>query len=575
MEVWNGADLNPLAYNGYVAPDTMMYTVYQSLTTVNGSALYQDGNVQVLPMLAVNWTASPNDTTYTFNLRQGVNFSNGDPFNAYQVWGQMYATYYLAANSSSFLNAYNVFNFTGVDFGPATLALMNQSGVVSPNSALLSVMENKSWPIYVTGPYQIVFQLQAPFIYFPETLPDFIGLLYDVQYVLQNGGFGNLTAVNPYFNLHPPPGTGPYVVTGVQSGSYVSFTQSTTYWGKNLTAAQIQANPYLDPGHVKNVIIYAKTDDLARYTDLSDGAAQISAVESANFPLVLANPSKYGVFRMPSNDMLFLGIAMNTHRYPTNITDFRQAVVHALNLTYINSEVFFGGLSSMVGPEYPSQTQYYDLGNLPPYSYNLTLAKQDLNASGVNVATLTPLEFRVVSGCTYCISTAQIVQGDLGQLGIPVNVEVTESSQFNLPYISGYGSYTQALADANQSAQLQWFGLSTFAPDAPTPADAWILFGNYNTPVNDYAVYANPTVQKCVNAWEDTSNASQIVQLCTAAQLQYYNDAPYIWLGSSTLVFGAGSVCYDKDVIKGFLLDPIFTGQTTSAIFNTVTFVNG
>ncbi len=167
------------------------------------------------------------------------------------------------------------------------------------------------------------------------------------------------------------------------------------------------------------------------------------------------------------------------------------------------------------------------------------------------------------------------MQADLAQLGINVNIEVTNSNQFNLPYISGYGSYQQALADASQSAQLQWFGLSTFAPDAPTPADAWILFGNYNTPVNDYAVYANPIVQKCVDAWTSSANVSNIMQLCTAAQLQYYNDAPYIWLGATTLVFGAGSVCYEKNVIKSMLFDPVFTGQTTSAIFNTVTFVNG
>ncbi len=114
------------------------------------------------------------------------------------------------------------------------------------------------------------------------------------------------------------------------------------------------------------MIIYAKTDDLTRYTDLADGTAQIAAVESANFPLVLANPSKFGVFRMPTNDMLFLGMAMNTQRYPTNITDFRQAVEHALNLTYINQEVFFGGLSPMVGPDTPRRVSITYLGNLPP-----------------------------------------------------------------------------------------------------------------------------------------------------------------------------------------------------------------
>ena len=574
MEVWDPGDLNPLAFNGYTAPDTMMYTVYQALTTVNGSLLYQNGTADVEPMLASSWTANANDTTFTFNLRHGVTFSNGDPFNSYQVWAQMYATYYLADNSSSFMNAYNVFNFTNVAFGPSTLALMQQSGLVSPNAALMGLMTNKAWPIYVTNSSQIVFQLGAPFVYFPEILPDFTGLIYDSQYILQNGGFGTPAQINTAFNLSPPPGTGPYVVTGVQSNSYVSFTQNPTYWGRNLSAAQIMANPYLDPGHVKNVIIYAKTDDLTRYTDLSTGAAQIAAVQT-NFPLVLKNPSQYGYFQMPANDMAFLGLAMNTQRYPTNITDVRQAIVHAINYTDINDAVFYGGLAPMMGPEYPAQTQFYDLGNLPPYQYNVTLAQQYIKESGVNVASLPALEFRIVAGCAYCDATAQIVQSDLSQIGIQVNIEVTPSSQFNLPYISGYGSYQQALADANQSAQLQWFGLGTFAPDTPTPADAWILFGSYNTPVNDYAVYANPTVQACVNAWETSDNVTNITQLCTAAQLQYYNDAPYIWLGSTTLVFGAGTVCWDKSVVKSFLLDPIFTGQSTTTIFNTVTFTNG
>ena len=50
-----------------------------------------------------NWTVSSDGRTYTFNLRQNVSFSNGDQLNAYQVWLQMYATYYLTGNSSGWL----------------------------------------------------------------------------------------------------------------------------------------------------------------------------------------------------------------------------------------------------------------------------------------------------------------------------------------------------------------------------------------------------------------------------------------------------------------------------------------
>jgi hypothetical protein len=61
--------------------------------------------------------------------------------------------------------------------------------------------------------------------------------------------------------------------------------------------------------------------------------------------------------------------------------------------------------------------------------------------------------------------------------------------------------------------------------------------------------------------------------LCTAAYAQVYNDAPYIWLGAATFAFGGGTVVWDKSVVKSAFLDHEFTGQSTTVIFNTVTFV--
>ena len=103
---------------------------------------------------------------------------------------------------------------------------------------------------------------------------------------------------------------------------------------------------------------------------------------------------------------------MNTLRYPTNITAVREAIVHAINYSNISQEVFFNGLVPFMGPEYPSQSQYYDLGNLPPYQYNVTLAKQILKNASINTANLPTIEFRVEAGCNFCVSAAEIIQGD-------------------------------------------------------------------------------------------------------------------------------------------------------------------
>jgi ABC-type transport system substrate-binding protein len=575
---WPAGDLNQLTALGEIPyPNWLTYTVYQSLVTTNGTAQYDQGVVQLEPMLATSWQVSSNGLNYTFNLRTNVNFSNGDPLNAYQVWGEMYGFYYLSANSSSWMLSYNVFNMGTANFGPATLALMNASKteLINPSAQLLSIMENTSWPIYVTGPETIVFQLAHPFSFFPNLFPVYTGLIFDTQWLLNNGGFGAPGVPNTYFNQHPIPGTGPYEVTSVTEDSNVQFTQNPTYWGANLTAAQIQANPYLDPGHAKNVIVKWVQDDVTRYSDLSSGAAQVAAILTEDWPLVQNNLNTYSYFTMPSKSMLFVGLAMNTQRYPTNITAVRQAIVHAINYSDISNTVFFGGLNPLVFPEYPAQSAYYDLGNLPPYQYNVTLANQILSKAGITSSVLsTPIEFRVVAGCSYCEATAEIVQSELDALGFNINIEVTEPSQYQCPYTAGTCSYSQALNDSQTVAQLSWFGTGTFAPAAPTPADAWLLFANNATSSNNWAIYSNPTVQKCVDDWTNGASNTTLVSDCTAAQQQFYNDAPYIPLGTLKLVFGAGSIVWKTSVVKSMLLDPVYTGQSSTAIFNTITFVS-
>ena len=544
--------------------------MYQPLVTLNGSSMYGgQGVLQVLPDLASNWTITQNGTIYTFNLRQGVTFSNGDPFNAYQVWGEMYAFYYLSFNSSGWFIGYNFFNMSDVSFGPSTIALMNQSGLVNPNSQLLSIMQNNSWPIYVTGPNQIVFKLQVPESYFLEALGMWTGMIFDTQWALEHGGFGTPVSLNTYFNQHPIPGTGPYMVTSVVEENYVEFTQNPTYWGKNLTATEIASNPYLSPGSAKNVIVQAKTDDVTRYLDLSSGKAQIASIQSEDWPLIASSPSTYSYLTLPSNSMLFVGLAMNTLRYPTNITAVRQAIAHAINYSDINSTVYFGSLAPMVGPEYSAQTQFYDLGNFPPYQYNVTLAQQILSKANLNASNFPALEFPVLSGCGPCITVAQIVQGDLASIGLTVSVQVVPHTTYNLPLVDSC-SYACSYNASQTIAQLQWIGGLTWAPFAPTPVDSWNTFVSNQSPSDNYANYYNPVVQACVNAFSNGTTASTLTSLCTKAQAQVYNDAPYAWFGFCKLFLGAGSIAWKSSVVKSALGDPDYSGLSATVVFNTV-----
>ncbi len=70
--------LDPTAAAASAIAEITLYNIYETLTKINS-----DGTVS--PLLAESWEISPDLRTYTFKLRKGVKFQNGEPFNAQAV----------------------------------------------------------------------------------------------------------------------------------------------------------------------------------------------------------------------------------------------------------------------------------------------------------------------------------------------------------------------------------------------------------------------------------------------------------------------------------------------------------
>lgn len=517
-------------------------------------------------MLAQNWTLSPDGMTYTFNLRPGVTFSNGDPFNAYDVWTQFYMEYFIYGNSSTFWEGASIFNMTAVSFGLATMALINQSGLSSPTSQVLTMMTNQSWPVYTTGPLTVVYHMDTQFNFFLGTLPGWLGLIFDPMYVLQHGGTGPFGQINPYFNTNSMLGTGPYIETQIQPSAYAVFVKNPNYWGANLTAAQIAANPILDPGHYNKILIYYKPDDTTRYIDLTTGAAQIAAVTVSNFKLIENNPD-YGfmTIKYPAE---IERMAMNTQIFPTNNTNLRLAIVHAINYTDIIQTAVFGFALPLVGPETPNFGAYYDPGNLSNYQYNLTLASDYLAKAGYPNGTGLPALTMAIdaSATSYEEPEAEIIQSDLAQIGIQTNIVVEETSQ----YYTYFGPYAYELQNAQKVPDITFDGSVPYAPDFMTPIDYWSFFVTNYTLFGNYAIYSDPIVNTNVAFMFHSDNTTAILQHLAVAQQQIMNDAPYAWLFDAQLPLASGSYAYNKHVIGGFLADPNLEGVDTDPILNTI-----
>ncbi|MDA4130370.1 MAG: ABC transporter substrate-binding protein, partial [Thaumarchaeota archaeon] len=264
-------------------------SVYQTLVNFNLNAEQRQGIFQIVPDLATNWTVSANAETYTFHLRQGVTFSNGDPFNAYVVWTNFYLYYYELGNSTTFWSYIPLFNFSSVVFGSSTLNLINQSGLASPSPQLVSMMSNSNWPVYVNGSSTIVFRLMGPYAFFLNSFSDF-SMQTDPMFLLAHGGPGTVTSPNTLFQTLALPGTGPYEVTNVVTNAYIQYQKNPNYWGKNLSSAEVAANPIIDPGHFNSVIVHYTPDGTSRYIDLLNGASQISVVSGSNLQGAEKNP---------------------------------------------------------------------------------------------------------------------------------------------------------------------------------------------------------------------------------------------------------------------------------------------
>ena len=70
--------LDPTGGAASAIAEVTQYNIFETLTKINS-----DGSVS--PLLAESWEVSPDLRTYTFKLRKGVKFQNGEPFNAAAV----------------------------------------------------------------------------------------------------------------------------------------------------------------------------------------------------------------------------------------------------------------------------------------------------------------------------------------------------------------------------------------------------------------------------------------------------------------------------------------------------------
>ena len=146
--------LDPTANASSSIGEITLYNIYESLTRVNA-----DGSVT--PLLAESWEVSPDLKTYTFRLKRGVKFQNGEPFNASTV---KFAFDRAAADKSTNKDKRTFANISTQVVDDSTVVLINKE--IDPDflfllgQATAVIVEPKSADTNATkpvgtGPYQL------------------------------------------------------------------------------------------------------------------------------------------------------------------------------------------------------------------------------------------------------------------------------------------------------------------------------------------------------------------------------------------------------------------------------------
>lgn len=324
-----------------------------------------DGKGIARPDLATSWTFSHGGRWMTFQLRHGVVFSNGDPFDASVV----------------------KFNLLRV-LGPV--------GQAAGMSTFLGPLQS----VKVDSKYQVTLVFATPFRpALPNLANDSLGIVDPIA--LQKMG---KTKFCQY-----PVGTGPFKIQNyAPGGTQITLVKNPlhtweTPWAHNMGAA------YLDKIVLKPIV-----SDSTAVSELLSGGVDISQVAGSQISRVKGN-SSINQYRVLAQIVAQLGF--KTSEAPFNKLEVRKAIAEAID----RNGVIQAALNGLAVPAYSplgSNVPFYDptSKNLAP-QYNPTEAQRILSADHVTGP------YTLLSSNVPEVTAAdELIQGELANVGVKVNI---------------------------------------------------------------------------------------------------------------------------------------------------------
>ena len=357
-------DLNPAS--SFSDDSIIMSNCYETLTFYN-----PPGSAEVLsPKLATSWEPSEDSMEWTFTLREGITFHDGEPFNAEAVKASIDNTIELGAGASYIwapVESIDVVDEYTVKFNlsyPAPLDLIASAGY-------------------------------AAWIYSPKAYAD---------------------QGHDWFNEGNCAGTGPYVIDNYERGARIVMSRNEDYWGG------------WSDGQFDIAVMQIVEDPVVRQQMIESGTADFTFNLPADNLDAIAARDDVEVYINPGFQNL-IGL-MNNQKPPLNDPLVRQAVSYAFPYEQFIQGVMGQRATQAYGPIPPGIWGHSQ--DLHQYSYDLDKAAELLAEAGHPDGGF-DLLFTYATGDLDEQQVGELWKAELAKLGINLELQpMTWEAQWEL-----------------------------------------------------------------------------------------------------------------------------------------------
>ncbi|MCF7927817.1 MAG: ABC transporter substrate-binding protein [Spirochaetales bacterium] len=365
---------------------------------------------EAIPALAKSWETEDNQT-WTFHLREGVEFHDGEEVTAEDV-----------------------------EF---TLEYFVHSDPVWEYQEVMTT------DIQVIDKYTIQFTLEEPHGGAGGKYPPGFWTPIVPKHI-----FEPVKDSIPSYPNEEAIGSGPFQLKEFKSGEFVWLEKNEDWWGEG---------PYVD-----EVVFRMFGSEDARDMALKRG--DIDMIGYAGVDPVSAKQFEGldNIEILTAGGLQIPWVTFNLHN-DTPIQDLavRQAIMYAINKQRIADIVYLGYAERVYGFIYPEMSEFNP--NVKRYNYDVDKAKEvlagagytDTDGNGVlnDPETGEDLEFEgpINSQKTYMIKTMRLISEDLAEIGIKINVKPTDQSTLlDYLYDPVSDNYTISLIDEEPGPYADW-----------------------------------------------------------------------------------------------------------------------